>query len=130
MSVLVDHNLEGQALLLLGTLQAQSWATLLDLRFPRLADVGLSEVSTDREVWRFARAHQMVLLTENRRMSGPDSLEQTLREENGPSSLPVLTVGAAMRLSQRIYRERCAIRLAEVLMDLDKYLGVGRLFIP
>ena len=32
MSVLVDHNIEGQALLLLGTLQAQSWATLLDLR--------------------------------------------------------------------------------------------------
>lgn len=130
MSVLVDHNIEGQALLLLGTLQAQSWATLLDLRFPRLADVGLSEASTDREVWRFAQAQQMVLLTENRRMSGPDSLEQTLREENRPSSLPVLTVGAAKQLSQRVYRERCAIRLAEVLMDLDNYLGVGRLFIP
>ncbi len=69
-SVLVDHNIEGQALLLLGTLQAQSWATLLDLRFLRLADVGLSEASTDREVWRFAQAQRMVLLTENRRMSG------------------------------------------------------------
>src|SRR5690349_25153150 len=101
MSVLVDHNLEGQALLLLGTLQAQSWATLLDLRFPRLADVGLSEASTDREVWRFAHAQRMMQLTENRRKSAPDSLEQTLREENVASSLSVLTESAAQQLSQR-----------------------------
>jgi predicted nuclease of predicted toxin-antitoxin system len=41
----------------------------------RLADVGLPDNSTDREVWRFAQANQMLLLTNNRNMEGVDTLE-------------------------------------------------------
>jgi hypothetical protein len=91
---------------------------------------GLSTDSSDRVVWRFAQAQKMVLLTDNRSMKGEDSLEQTLREETTPTSLPVITIGSSDRLTQRDYRERCARRLLELVLDLDRYLGVGRLFIP
>jgi uncharacterized protein (DUF433 family) len=57
-------------------------------------------------------------------------LDQTIREENTLTSLPVITVSSAHRLDERLYRERCGSRLIEIIMDLDNYLGVGRLFIP
>ena len=129
-SILVDHNMEGQAVLLLGTLQEQGWASLLDIHFLRLTEAGLSEASSDREVWRWAQEHQMILLTDTRRISGADSLEQVIREENVPAALPVLTVTAAKRLYERLYRENCATRLAEIMIDLEQYLGAGRLLLP
>lgn len=129
-SILVDHNMEGQAVLLLGTLQEQGWASLLDIHFLRLTEAGLSEASSDREVWRWAQEYQMILLTDTRRISGADSLEQVIREENVPAALPVLTVTAAKRLYERLYRENCATRLAEIMIDLEQYLGAGRLLLP
>jgi hypothetical protein len=72
----------------------------------------------------------MLLLTDNRNARGPDSLERTLGEENTPTSLPVLTVGTPGRLKELNYRERCADRLMEIVLDLDTYRGVGRVYIP
>lgn len=72
----------------------------------------------------------MILLTDNRSMKGADSLEQTLREENTPHALPVITIGSVNRLDERAYRELCAERLMEILMDIDNYVGASRLFIP
>jgi hypothetical protein len=46
--------------------------------------------SDDRAVWRCAQANEMILLTANRSMKGKDSLEQVMREENTPTSLPVV----------------------------------------
>ncbi len=67
--------------------------------------MGLPFDSSDREVWHFIQANKMILLTNNRNMDGEDSLEQTLRDENTVTSLPVLTIANADRLSERIYRE-------------------------
>ena len=67
----------------------------------------------------------------NRNKSGIDSLEQVLREEHSPQSLPVLTVSRAKKLmNNRAYRNACAERIAEILLDLDAYRGIPRLFIP
>jgi F420-dependent methylenetetrahydromethanopterin dehydrogenase len=129
-SVLVDHNIEGQALLLQGYLAAEGWLTLLPMRFLTLTQVSLSIESTDREVWRFVQEQEMVLLTANRRRRGPDSLAQVIREENTLQSRPVVTISDADRVAERDYRERCASRLVEILLDLDNLLGAGRLFIP
>jgi hypothetical protein len=65
-------------------------------------------------------------------MKDEDSLEETIREENIATSLPVLTIGSADRvMNERDYCEQCAIRIAEIIIDLvEKYLGTGRLFIP
>ncbi|OLP20205.1 hypothetical protein BST81_01880 [Leptolyngbya sp. 'hensonii'] len=63
-------------------------------------------------------------------MNGENSLEQVIREENTPTSLPVLTIGSVHRLSEREYREDCAVSIAEIALEIDNYLGAGRLFIP
>lgn len=77
-----------------------------------------------------ATANGLILLTNNRNMEGVDSLEQTIRDENLPTSLPVLTFSDFERITERTYRERCAARLIEIMIYLDDYLGVGRIFIP
>lgn len=113
-----------------GTLAAEGWLDLYPLHLATFAHVGLPIESSDRAVWRFAQAQGMILLTHNRNMKGEDSLEQTIREENTPTSLPVLTVGRVERLRERSYRERCAIRLVEIGLEVEKYLGIGRIYIP
>jgi hypothetical protein len=45
-------------------------------------------------------------------------------------ALPVLTIGNADRIVERAYRERCAIRVVEIGLELQNYLGAGRVFIP
>jgi len=94
------------------------------------AEVGLPFDSDDRTVWRFVQVQRMLLLTDNRSMKGPDSLEQTIREERTSTTLPVITIGSLERLDEQAYRERCATRLVEIALDLDAYAGVTRLFIP
>jgi hypothetical protein len=128
--VLVDHNLEGEAALLWDTLADEGWLELVPIQRLTLPEVGLSLESSDRVVWRSAQARGMLLLTGNRNMKGEDSLEQTLREESTPDSLPVLTIGTATLLREPAYRERCAERLMEIALDLERYRGVGRVFVP
>jgi hypothetical protein len=72
----------------------------------------------------------MILLTNNRNMRGENSLEQTIRNETSPISRPVLTIGRIERLSDRPYRGRCAIRLVEIALEVEKYLGTGRIYVP
>jgi hypothetical protein len=88
MIFLVDHNLEGHALLLSGSLTNQGWAELFSIGFVLLEEIDLSVGSSDRVVWRFAQAKQMILLTANRRMKGKDSLER--RFSNGRGNPPVV----------------------------------------
>ena len=130
MIFLIDRNLEGYAIQLLGTLVSQGWLELFSIRFMMFDEAELAVDSSDRAVWRFAQDNQMILLTANRRMKGIDSLEQTIREENTSTSLPVLTIGSLDRFSDREYREQCAVRLVDILLDLENYRGVGRIFIP
>ncbi|MGB0561252.1 MAG: ACP S-malonyltransferase [Spirulinaceae cyanobacterium] len=131
MRFLVDHNLEGHALLLLGRMVALGWLDFLPIRFMTFAEVELPISSDDRSVWRFAQTHQMILLTANRSMKGENSLEQVLRQENTPRSLPVVTIGDPDRvLSDSNYRNRCVDRLIEILLDIEDYRGSMRLFVP
>ncbi len=129
-TLLVDHNFEGHAIRLWDTLVTEGWLELFPIQIVMFADIGLAINSNDREVWRFAQAHQMLLVTNNRNMKGENSLTQTLREENSFSSLPVLTIGKLDRLSEKEYRQQCVSRLVEILLDLDNYLGTARVFIP
>jgi hypothetical protein len=130
MIVLVDYNLTGYVVLFQGSLAAGGWLELLAIRFVSLKEAGLAADTNDRVIWRFAQSNQMLLLTANRNAKGEDSLEQTIREEGGSASLPVVTVGSLDRLIERAYREQCSARLAEIVLYIENYLGVGRLFIP
>jgi hypothetical protein len=63
-------------------------------------------------------------------MDDEHSLEQTLRDENTLTSLPVLTIGSLDRIGDRGYREQSAMKLFEVVLDLDRCRGRGRIFLP
>ena len=131
MNVLIDHNLRGHAEILLGNIASLGWLEILPIRFVTFKEMNLLINSNDRVVWRLAQANQMILLTANRSMKGENSLEQVLREENRLDSLPVITIGDADRfLADRVYRNRCVDRILEILIDIEIWIGVGRLFIP
>ncbi|MEQ9359550.1 ACP S-malonyltransferase [Coleofasciculus chthonoplastes] len=131
MIFLIDHNLGGHAEILLGNLASQGWLELLPIRFVSFKEINLSIDSNDRIVWRTAQANQMILLTANRSMKGENSLEQVLREENTVNSLPVMTIGDTDRfLADRAYRNRCVDRILEIVLDIENWMGVGRIFIP
>ncbi len=130
MIFLIDHNIEGQSLILFGSITSEGWLETLPIRFISFDEVELPINSSDRVVWRFAQENQMILLTANRSMKGEDSLEQVIREECLPTSLPVVTLANVARIIEREYREECVDRLIEIALYLENYLGVSRLFIP
>ncbi|MBW4578489.1 MAG: ACP S-malonyltransferase [Tildeniella nuda ZEHNDER 1965/U140] len=130
MMVLVDYNLTGYIVLFQGTLAADGWLELLSIRFVTLKEAGLAVDTNDRIIWQFAQSHQMLLLTANRNAKGKDSLEQTIREESTSTSLPVLTVGSLDRIIEQEYREQCSARIADIVLSIENYLGVSRIFIP
>jgi predicted nuclease of predicted toxin-antitoxin system len=128
---LIDHNFKGHARILLGSIAGQGWLDVVPIRFVMFEEVGLSIDSNDRVVWRVAQKNQMILLTANRSMKDKDSLEQVMREENTPSSLPVVTIGNADRvLNDSSYRERCVDRIVEIAIYIANYMGARRIFIP
>ena len=129
-SVLADHNIEGQAALLWSTMMTSGWLDSDLFRLVTFSEIGLSVASTDRVVWRFVQAHGMLLLTSNRNMDGKESLEQVIREENHAAALPVLTIGSLDRMLERLYRETCADRLVEISVALDNYRDTGRIYLP
>ena len=131
MIFLVDHNLEGQALILFGAIAQQGWLDLVTIQFLTFVEVDLPINSNDRIVWRFAQEKGMILLTANRRMKGKDSLEQVIREENTSISLPVITISNPEQLvANPNYRERCVESLIEIVLDVESYYGTRRIFIP
>jgi hypothetical protein len=94
------------------------------------ATLGLLENAPDVMVWETCQSHQVVLVTGNRNDDGPDSLEATIRRLNQADSLPVITISKPQEVAHRSYAERAAERLLDYLMELDKYRGAGRLYIP
>jgi hypothetical protein len=62
-TILVDHDIEGQVLILWGILSTEGWLELYPL-----------------ELVTFAQAQGMILLTHNRNINDADSLEHTIRE--------------------------------------------------
>ena len=130
MKALLDHHLKKQGILLWATMGGEGWLKLLEIPMLTFGDVGLPINSSDRSVWRFAQEKQLILLTGNRNSEREDSLEQTIRNENTPSSLPVVTVSMVSRMEERAYREQCAERLVEIVLNIENYLGIGRVYIP
>jgi predicted nuclease of predicted toxin-antitoxin system len=113
------------------SLPASGWLDLISIRFILFEEVGLAVTSDDRVVWRYAQANQMILITANRSMKGKDSLEQVMREENTPTSLPVVTIANIERLlAEPDYRDRCVNRLVDIVVDIEDYQGARRIFIP
>ena len=129
--ILADNNLSGQAGELWRLLSQGGWLKLWPIEFVSFAEIGLSVHASDLRIWMEAQQRGMVLLTFDRRMTGRDSLEETIRCFNTAESLPVITIGNQDRFEHSSeYREQCAVRLFEVVFEIERYLGAARLFIP
>jgi hypothetical protein len=130
MQILIDHNIEGFAPLLLGVLAKESWVELLQLRFLYFSETALQANSDDTTVWRHAQSEGAILLTSNRNRQDNTSLQATIERENHPLALPVITLSQPERLWILVYRLQAALKIAEIVIYLDHYRGTGRLFIP
>jgi len=132
--ILSDHDVEGHLAVLLAIWTSDDWRGLweeLDGSVSTLASLGLSRHLSDRELWRYCQANELILLTGNRNADSPDSLEATIQTESQPDSLPVLTIGDPGRMMlDGEYAEAAAVKVLDYLMELDALRGSRRLFVP
>src|SRR2546428_13470586 len=129
-TVLLDHDIEGQVVYLEAGLAETGWDQLIEIDFVLLRDCGLAENSPDNESWRYAQEHGMLLIPNIRNNDGETSLHATIARENTPDSLPVVTVSDKDSLRLADYRRRAATALARIIIYPENYRGVGRVFIP
>jgi hypothetical protein len=129
-TILLDHNLEGDDRFLAAGLREVGWDQLLTVEFRRLRDFGLPDDLSDQAIWRFVQQHRFWLLTDNRNNDSATSLQATIERENTLNSLPVLTLSNRERLSDPAYRQRAILGLIDIIISPEKFLGTGRLFIP
>lgn len=99
--ILADNDVRGHVEYLVLLMNAEPWREFwqdLGLALYHLEDIGLSASSTDVEVWERCQAEEIALVTGNRNLSGPDSLEATIRLQNTPQNLPVFTIADVNKL--------------------------------
>jgi hypothetical protein len=132
--IVADANIEGHFAILVGLLGREPWAEFwahLRLQTPAFADIGLRPDSPDLLVWETCQREKLILVTANRNHESPDSLEAAILTLNMASSLPVFTLADPDRIRhEKAYAERVVERLLDYLLDIDKYRGVGRLYLP
>lgn len=132
--IMADNDVIGQFRTLLTILESKTWHDVwpgLKMTVETFESLGLATDAPDVLVWKTCQDRGVVLFTGNRNDDGPDSLEATIRSFNQAQSLPVITLGDPERFThERSYRRRVAVRLLETLMDLEKHLGSGRLYVP
>jgi hypothetical protein len=130
MIILLDHDLEGQAPFLEAGWRETGWDQYLPLEFRRLRDLNVPDNATDQEVWRYVQRGYFLLLTNNRNREDETSFQATIERENRRDSLPVITVSDKDKLVFPAYRQQAAHKLAAIIIYLENYLGVGRVYIP
>jgi hypothetical protein len=129
-----DANIQGQVEYLARRMQMEAWADFwraLGLALLHFEDVGLSASSTDLEVWNVCQAEQLILITDNRNLDSPDSLEAVIRRNNTPESLPVFTIADMNEFrTDNSYVERVVEALYDYLLRIEEIRGTGRLYLP
>jgi hypothetical protein len=113
---------------------SDTWRELwtgIDLSVEDFRTLGLPFDASDSIIWRTCQREQLVLITGNRNDDVPDSLESTIRNENQPDSLPVITLADARRvLRERSYAAKTAEQILDDLMRIDEVRGAGRIYVP
>src|SRR5262249_39719507 len=98
------------------------------------ADLGLPSDSDDRTVWQFCQSEGWILLSDNRNLDGPDSLEATLADSWNAGCLPILTLANKRRFERDPeYARRAANDTADVLFGLGmegEYRDRPRIYVP
>jgi hypothetical protein len=131
---MADNNVVGQLDAIIAFLRSETWheyweeAAVTAVGFQ---DVGLEQNTPDNVIWQTCQAEEIILFTGNRNRQGPDSLEEAIRLFNRADSLPVITLGDPQRFGrERTYADKAAVKLLDYLLNLDRYRGAGRLYVP
>ena len=130
--ILADNDVRGQVEYLVALMQTwrEFWQDL-GLSLFHFEDFAISPTATDQEVWVRCQAEELVLVTGNRTLSGPDSLEATIRLRNTVQSLPVFTIADARKVNvNKPYAEQVVESLIDYLQRIETLRGVGRLYLP
>jgi hypothetical protein len=88
--VVSDHDVAG-AVIVIGRVIDADWSDFrdfLELRFASLADIGLAENATDRQVWEACQQTGAVLVTANR-AADEGGLESVIQDAD-ETTLPVI----------------------------------------
>ena len=125
-TILIDQDRLGFDIFIEERLAETGGDQLIQFQFRRPRDYGLPANLPDQEIWRFVQTHRLLLITNNRNNEDETSLQATMWRENTLDSLPIITVSDKNALIQSDYRQRVAHRLAEIIIDLENYLGAGR----
>ena len=132
--LVADVNVEGHFEALVAVCQAERWRDIwlaLDIEILDFGNLGLAPNTPDSAVWFAVQRAGAILVTANRNRRGPESLEGTMRRENKPDSLPIITISNPKRIKlDRDYCERAVERLLLYLMEIEQHRGAGRLYIP
>jgi hypothetical protein len=132
--ILADNDVVGYVRIIHAIWLSEVWRELwnsLGLSVESLSTTGLSHESADAMIWRTCQREKLVLITANRNADDPESLEVIIRTEGLPESLPVITLANPQRLLRdRSYAESVAERLLDDLMDIDRFRGAGRIYVP
>jgi len=132
--LLADINVGAQVRGLLAIWTSDTWRELwndLGLVVEDFPALGLAFNTSDAMIWGTCQREGLVLVTGNRNDDGPDSLEATIRNENQPDSLPVITIANTERvLKHRPYAHTVAERVLEKLIAIDDFRGTGRIYVP
>ena len=133
MLILTDNDVIGAVRVFQRILESPAWVdltTALELQVIELKDVELPTDAPDGAVWQRSQAVGALLITGNR-SSGEGSLDQTIAEQAGRESLPVLTISDPRRVMRDpVYARECAISLLDFVERIETLHGTGRLFIP
>ena len=133
-AILSDHNIVGQVRVLASVWTSPDWLELwqsLGYAVESFASLGIAKDTPDSEVWNLRQQREKILITANRNAEGDDSLEVSMRRLGRQDSLPVLTIADPDRvMTDRLYAERVAVAVLAILLDLDRYRGTRRLYVP
>ena len=132
--LVADVNIEGHVDRLVLECQTEEWRYLwafLDVEILTFEGLGLPRNAPDRVLWTAAQSAGAVLLTANRNRKGQDSLEATIEAQNTLDALPVITLADPDRFRiDAEYRHEAVEAFPDYLLEIDRYRGAGRLYIP
>ncbi|MCI0741837.1 MAG: DUF5615 family PIN-like protein [Gemmataceae bacterium] len=132
--ILADVNIVGHLFGLVRIWESDEWKEIwrsLNLRIFTFEDLGLDDTASDLEVWKTCQSNEIILVTANRNDDGPESLESAIRQFNTATNLPVFTLANVSKMeSSRSYAFRVATKILQNLLEMDGFLGTGRLFVP
>jgi hypothetical protein len=132
--ILADNDVRGQVDYLGALMRVEPWAEFsrdLGLALLHFEDVGLYPTASDLDVWQRCQADQLVLITGNRNLAGPNSLEATIRQLGAPQCLPVFTIADVDRFNaSKPYAEHVVETLLDYLQRIESLRGTGRLYLP